>query len=78
MFKDGQTKFTMKSEVVGQSSLVSDDDHVQSVDQKICERWCFTISEFSCEFPQVSCTVHYEIITVRLGYTSSAQHGFQK
>jgi hypothetical protein len=40
-------------------------DLVQSVDQKICERWRFTISEPSCEFPH---TVLYEIITVGLGY----------
>jgi hypothetical protein len=26
------------------------------------------ISELSCEFPQISCTVLYEIITVKLGY----------
>jgi hypothetical protein len=36
--------FTVKSEVVGQPSVVSD-DLVQSVDQKICERQHFTISE---------------------------------
>jgi hypothetical protein len=41
---------------------------VQSVDQKICESRRFTISELSCEFPQISGTVLYEIITVRLGY----------
>jgi hypothetical protein len=36
--------------------------------KKICERQHFTISELSCEFPQISVTVLYEIITVRLGY----------
>jgi hypothetical protein len=35
---------------------------------KICERWHFTILELLCEFPQISCTVLYEIITLRLGY----------
>jgi hypothetical protein len=40
---------------------------VQSVDEKICERWCFTISELPCEFPQIAHTGLYEIITVRLG-----------
>jgi hypothetical protein len=44
------------------------DDLVQNVDQKICEKECFTISELSCEFPEISYTVLYEIITVRLGY----------
>jgi hypothetical protein len=57
----------MKNEVVSQPSVVSD-DLVQSVDQKICERWHFTISEVSCEFPQILQTAFYEIITVRLGY----------
>jgi hypothetical protein len=51
------------------------DDLVQSVDQKICERQRFTISELSCEFPRNSRTVLYEIITDRLGITSFAQDG---
>jgi hypothetical protein len=66
MFKDGRTN-ACNGEQSGQPSVMSDDD-VQSVDQKICERRRFTISELSCEFPQISCTVLYEIITVRLGY----------
>jgi hypothetical protein len=44
------------------------DDLIQSVDQKICDRRRFTISERSCEFPQISRFVQYEIITVRLGH----------
>jgi hypothetical protein len=44
------------------------DDLVQSFGQTICERQHFTISELSCEFPQISCTGLYEIITVMLGY----------
>jgi hypothetical protein len=70
MFKDGRINeqmFTMKSEVIGWPSVVSD-VLVQSVDQKIRERRRFTISELSCEFPQLSRTVLYEIIIVRLGY----------
>jgi hypothetical protein len=59
--------FTMKSEVVGLPSVVSD-DLVQSLDQKICERRHFTISELLCEFPQILHIVLYEIIIVRLGY----------
>jgi hypothetical protein len=57
----------MKSEVVDRPSVVTD-DLVQSVDQNICEGRRFTISELSCEFPQISCPALYEIITVRLGY----------
>jgi hypothetical protein len=51
----------------GRPSVVSD-DLVQTVDQKICERRRFTISELSCEFPQISRTVLYKTVTVRLGY----------
>jgi hypothetical protein len=59
--------FTMKREVVDRPSVVSD-DLVQSVDQKICARRRFTISEFSCECPQILRSVLNEIITVRLDY----------
>jgi hypothetical protein len=59
--KMGEQMLAMKSEVVSQPSVVSD-DLVQS------ERRCFTISEVSCEFMPISRTVLYEIITVRLGY----------
>jgi hypothetical protein len=40
----------------GRLSVVSD-DLVQSVEQEVCKRQRFTISELSCEFPQISCTV---------------------
>jgi hypothetical protein len=59
--------FTMKSEAVSLPYVVSN-DLVQSFDQKICERLHFIISELLREFPQMLCTVIYEIITVRLGY----------
>jgi hypothetical protein len=65
------------------------DDLLQSVNQTICERWNFRISEHSCEFPQISCTLLYEIITVRLSqvlckmgsknaheYIQNAKNGF--
>jgi hypothetical protein len=42
------------------------DDLVQSVDQKIYEIQRFAISELLCEFPQISHTLLYETITVRL------------
>jgi hypothetical protein len=51
----GEQMFTMKSEVVSRPSVVSH-DLAQSVDQKICERWRFTISELLYEFPQISST----------------------
>jgi hypothetical protein len=52
----------MKSEVVSQPSVVSD-DLVQNVDQKICERQSFTISVLLCEFPKISHTALYESIS---------------
>jgi hypothetical protein len=66
MFKDGR-KNVHDEERCGRPSVASD-DLIQSVDQKVCERWCFTVSEFSCEFPHISHTVLYEIIIDRLGY----------
>jgi hypothetical protein len=38
------------------------DNLVQNVDQKVCERWGFPISEISYEFPQISHSALYEII----------------
>jgi hypothetical protein len=49
----GEQMLTMKSEVVYWPSVLTDDDLVQSIDQKICERLRFTISEVSREFPQI-------------------------
>jgi hypothetical protein len=42
------------------------DDLVQSVEQKVCERWYFTISELLYEFSQILRTLLYEIITAWL------------
>jgi hypothetical protein len=64
--------FTMKSEVVGRPSVISD-DLVQS------ERRHFTISQFSCEFPKFHARILlYEIITVRLGYHKFSARGVPK
>jgi hypothetical protein len=62
----GEQMFNM-SKVAGQPSVVSD-DLVQSAEQNICERQCFTTSELSCEFPSILCTLLYKVITVKLGY----------
>jgi hypothetical protein len=83
----GKQMFMMKNE--SWPSVVSD-DLAQSVGQKICERRRFTISEHECEFPQISCTILYEIISyARIalvlrnmssenahGCTQSAENGF--
>jgi hypothetical protein len=50
MFKDGRINVHDEERSGGTSEM--SDDLVQSVDQIICERWRFTISELSCEFPQ--------------------------
>jgi hypothetical protein len=55
IFKDGRTD--VHDEERNDRSSVVGDDLVQSVDQKICERLHFTISEISCEFPQNSLTL---------------------
>jgi hypothetical protein len=67
LFKHRRTNIHDEEEVVNRPSTVSD-DLVQSVDQKVRERRRFTISELSCEFPQISRTLLYEIIRVRLDY----------
>jgi hypothetical protein len=72
MFKDGR-KDVHDEEWSGQPFVVSD-DLVHRVDQKICERWHFSISELSCEFPQNTLTLLYEIITVRLGCHRCSQN----
>jgi hypothetical protein len=66
MFKDGWTN-VHDEERSGRPTVVSD-DLVQSVDQNICERQRFTISELLCEFQHISHTVLYAIITDRLRY----------
>jgi hypothetical protein len=66
MFKDGRTN-VHDEEQSGRPSVVSD-DLVQSVDQKVSERRRFTISELSCKFSHISCTILYETVTDRLGY----------
>jgi hypothetical protein len=63
----GKQMSTMKREVAGWSSVVSD-DLVQTVDQNICERRHNTISELSCEFPQISRAILYKVIMVMLRY----------
>jgi hypothetical protein len=61
MFKAGLTD-VHNEERSDWLSLVRD-ELVQSVDQKICERRRFTISKVSNEFPQISRTFLYEMIS---------------
>jgi hypothetical protein len=73
MFKDGRTN-VHNEERSGWPSVLSD-ALVQSFDQKICERRHFTISELSCELPQISRTLINKLGST---VTSFAQHGFRK
>jgi hypothetical protein len=66
-FKDEQTN-VHDEERSGRPAICSDDDLVQSVDQNICDRRRIIISELLCKFLQISHTVLYEIIRLRLGY----------
>jgi hypothetical protein len=61
MFKEGRAKCVHDEERSGRRYAVGD-----GLVQR--GRWYLTISELSCEFPQISCTVFCDIITVRLGY----------
>jgi hypothetical protein len=63
----GRQRNVHNEEQSGRPTVVSD-DLVQSVDQKICEIWHFTILDLLCEFSQMSHTILYKIISVRLGY----------
>jgi hypothetical protein len=60
----GEQMFTMKSEVVSQLSIMSEDP-VQSVDQIIYEKRHFTISEHPCEFPHC---MHCSLQNYQLGW----------
>jgi hypothetical protein len=62
MFKD-ERRDVRDDERTGRS-----EELVQSVEQQDCERRHFTISELSCEYPQISRTLLYDIIRIRLGY----------
>jgi hypothetical protein len=66
MFKDGRT-IVQDDERSVEPSAVSD-NLVDSINQNICQSQRFTISELSCEFPQISRTVLCGVITVRLDY----------
>jgi hypothetical protein len=66
ILKDGPTN-VHDEERSCRPSVVSD-DLVQNVDQEICEKRPYSISELSCEFPQISRTLLYNIITFRVGY----------
>jgi hypothetical protein len=70
MLEDGRTNVHDEERNDRQSTV--SDDLVQSVEQKLCERRRFTISELSREFPQTLRTVLYENIK------SFVQDGFRK
>lgn len=66
LFKSGREN-VHDEERSGRPSLVTD-ELVQTVDAKVRENRRFTMAELSTDFPQISKTLLYEIVTARLGY----------
>jgi hypothetical protein len=65
-FKDGR-KNVLDKERSGRPSVISD-DLLQKVDEKVKMNRHFMISSLSEEFPQVSRSVLYEIVSKCLNY----------
>ena len=51
----------------GRPSLVND-DLVHKVNERVCDDGCFTISDLSLHFPQISRNLFYDIVSSHLGY----------
>ena len=51
----------------GRPSLVND-DLVRKVNERVCDDRCFTISDLSLHFPQISRTLLYDIVSSHLAY----------
>lgn len=66
LFKSGRTNIH-DDERSGRPSVASD-DLVTKIDERVRESRRFTISELSEQFPQISRTVLYEVVTKQLGY----------
>jgi len=66
LFKEGRTN-VHDEERSGQPSVITDDlmEKVNTIIRGNCR---FTISELSLEFPQVSRSVNYDIVSEKLGY----------
>jgi hypothetical protein len=76
MFEDGQTNVHVQKPS-GQPSILSD-GHVQSVDQKICERRRLTISEPDVNFHKFHALVSSRLSQLGYAVTSFAQDAFRK
>ena len=74
-FKDGQKNFH-DEERSGRPSVISD-DLLQKVDEKMKMNRLFTISSLLEEFPQVSHSVLYEIVSKRVAVTITSGGKFQ-
>jgi len=51
----------------GRLSLVND-DLVRKVNERVRDDRCFTISDLSLNFPQISRTLLYDVVSSHLGY----------
>jgi hypothetical protein len=65
--------FMMNGKTAKWSAICTGDDLAQSVDQKICEKRCFKISELLCEFPKF-----HTLFFMRLPQSSSAITSLRK
>jgi len=54
----------------GRPSLVND-DLVRKVNERVCDDRCFTISDLSLHFPQISRTLLYDIVSSHFGLLES-------
>jgi len=61
MFNEGRENMHDKARS-GHSSLVND-DLVRKVNKRVCDDRCFTISDLSLHFPQISRTLLYDIVS---------------
>jgi len=63
----------------GPPSLVKD-DLVRQVNERVRDDRCYTISDLSLHFPQISRTLPYDIVSSHLGYRGAAfyEEGIQR
>ena len=66
MFNEGREN--MHDEVRSGSPSLVNDDLVRKVNERVCDDRCFTISDLSLHFSQISRTLLYDIFSSNLGY----------
>jgi len=66
MFNEGRENVRDEARS-GRPSLVND-DLVRKVNERVCDDRCFTISDLSLHFPQISRTLLYDTVSSHMGY----------